>query len=790
MTPENIGHFKIEGKLGAGGMGEVYLANDTSLQRQVAIKLLPEDLCQDESLRQRFLQEARAASALNHPNVCTIHEVGETDDGQPYICMEYIDGESLEDVISDTNTLSYERIGEIARQIVAALCGAYESQIVHRDLKPGNICINSQGVLKILDFGLAKKMGLSAPADGATVDLNLTSEGRILGTPNYMSPEQALATDVDHRSDIFSTGVILYEMVTGKRPFLGESIGQVINNIINQPLTPASRLAPGMPAELDRIIAKCLEKKAEHRYQTPDDLKTDLENLEQGRPVDAGNMTATASGINWTPEIAGSSNESDVYITYSALDDHAMSASDEGWISRFHRNLKVRLQQLAGREVHVYRPPKYEADDKVTDEVLNDIPTAKSLLTIISPPFAKSENCQKEVSSFVEGKSANDTNIIKVVKTPVADEQLREFPEPLSNTNNHEFFEEDSESGRVLEFEESFGEDLKRRYYEKIYDVAHDINQTLDKSLDDTSDSQIGRGKAYVSVTTSDVRNEYESTCRELTAQGFRIVPDKPLALEKTELENEVNSYLEDCELVVQIIGGNYGTVPENSLNSALELQSLQISKWIESNEAYQFVWVNNELTPTDDRQSAFLNRIRSEDANSVKCDLIEGHVSLLKEALSQHLADDPEDDEPERSGSDIKQIYLVCDSSDEEATASLEDYLFEQGFEVSTSDFGLPPDEIIELHRDNLVFCDAVLIYYGGVRKSWVDIKLRDTIKAAGYGRSEPISHTAVFIAPPHDNRKERFKSHMATTIKQSGESFEPSDELEAFLNQINSQE
>lgn len=786
MTLEDIGHFQIQRKLGAGGMGEVYLANDTSLERQVAIKMLPENLCEDESLRQRFLQEARAASALNHPNVCTIHEVGETESGRPYICMEFIDGDSLEGVINENTTLSYERIGEIARQIAAALCAAYESRIVHRDLKPGNISINSQGVLKILDFGLAKKMELAAPADGATIDLDLTSAGRILGTPNYMSPEQALATDVDHRSDIFSTGVILYELVTGKRPFLGESIGQVINNIINQPLTPASRLAPGTPAALDRIITKCLQKTADDRYQSPRDFQIDLENLEQGKPVSAGNVTTTASGINWSPEIAGSSNESDVYITYSALDDYAMSASDEGWISRFHRNLKVRLQQLAGREVNVYRPPKYDADHPVDNEVLNDIPTAKSLLTIVSPPFAKSENCQKEVSSYLDGKSANDTNIIKVVKTPVSDDQLKDFPDSLKHTNNHEFFEQDSDSGRVLEFEESFGEDLKRRYYEKIYDVAHDINQTLDKSLDDTANIELGRGKAYVSITTSDVRNEYESICRELTAQGFRIVPDKPLAVEKSDLESEVAAYLDDCELVVQIIGGNYGSVPENSLNSALELQSMQIANWIEHNDAYQFIWVNSALTPTDDRQTSFLNRIRSDDANSAKCDLIEGHASLLKEALSQHLADDSDDDESARVGSDVKQIYLICDSCDEEAVASLEDHLFDQGFEVSTSDFELPPDEIIELHRDNLVFCDAVLIYYGAVRKSWVEIKLRDTIKAAGYGRSAPIEHVAVYIAPPEDKRKERFKSHMATTVQQPGDEFTSTDELTAFLNQI----
>ena len=370
MTLENIGHFKIDKKIGEGGMGEVYLAHDTSLQRQVAIKLLPERLCADENLRQRFLQEARSASALNHPNVCTIYEVGETGSGQPYICMEFLDGESLEKVISDNTSLPIPRICEIVRQIVTALCGAFEKRIVHRDLKPGNVSMNSQDVVKLLDFGLAKRLGMPTAVDDSTLDLNLTNEGRILGTPNYMSPEQALATEVDHRSDIFSVGVILYELITGSRPFSGDSIGQVINNIINQPVNPAIRLNPDVSQELDRIIRKCLEKDAVRRYQTPRDLLTDLENLDRGT-INANNLSANLSGSQWTAELAGSPNNSDVFISYSALDDQSLSANEEGWISRFHRNLKVRLQQLAGREVHVYRPPKFDANDSVDANVLN-----------------------------------------------------------------------------------------------------------------------------------------------------------------------------------------------------------------------------------------------------------------------------------------------------------------------------------------------------------------------------------------------------------------------------------
>lgn len=785
MTLENIGHFKIDKKIGEGGMGEVYLAHDTSLQRQVAIKLLPERLCADENLRQRFLQEARSASALNHPNVCTIYEVGETGSGQPYICMEFLDGESLEKVISDNTSLPIPRICEIVRQIVTALCGAFEKRIVHRDLKPGNVSMNSQDVVKLLDFGLAKRLGMPTAVDDSTLDLNLTNEGRILGTPNYMSPEQALATEVDHRSDIFSVGVILYELITGSRPFSGDSIGQVINNIINQPVNPAIRLNPDVSQELDRIIRKCLEKDAVRRYQTPRDLLTDLENLDRGT-INANNLSANLSGSQWTAELAGSPNNSDVFISYSALDDQSLSANEEGWISRFHRNLKVRLQQLAGREVHVYRPPKFDANDSVDANVLNEIPTAKSMLTIVSPPFVNSENCQNEVTSFVEGKSGDNSRIIKVVKTPVEDDQLANLSGSFDTIHDHEFYERDEETGRVLEFEESFGDDLKRRYYEKIYDVAHDINQTLSEAASKTAEIEVAGRKVFVAMTTSDVRQEYEIICRELTEQGFKIVPDKSLALEKSSLEDEVAAYLEDCEFAVQLIGGNYGIVPENATNSLLELQSGQIRNWVAESDARQFIWIAKDLEVTDERQQSFLDHIRTTDAASHQCDVIEGQVTLLKETLRRRLAENKSDSSDAHETSTVKQIYLICDGCDVDASAPLEDYLFDQGFEVLSTDFESASEEISELHRENLVCCDAVVIYYGAVRKNWVDIKLRDTLKAAGYGRSAPISNVGVYIAPPEDKRKERFKSHMATTIQQNGDAFAATDQLSAYLTQI----
>ena len=236
----------------------------------------------------------------------------------------------------------------------------------------------------------------------------------------------------------------------------------------------------------------------------------------------------------------------------------------------------------------------------------------------------------------------------------------------------------------------------------------------------------------------------------------------------------------------MQLIGGNYGIVPENATNSLLELQSVQIRNWVAESDTRQFIWIAKELEVTDERQQSFLDHIRTIDAASHQCDVIEGQVTLLKETLRRRLAENKSDSSDAHETSTVKQIYLICDGCDVDASAPLEDYLFDQGFEVLSTDFESASEEISELHRENLVCCDAAVIYYGAVRKNWVDIKLRDTLKAAGYGRSAPISNVGVYIAPPEDKRKERFKSHMATTIQQNGDAFAATDQLSAFLTQI----
>jgi serine/threonine protein kinase len=284
MDLSRISHYRILEKIGAGGMGEVYLAEDLKLGRKVAIKILSEEYTTNRDRLHRFEQEASAASALNHPNILTIHEVGD-DQGRHFIATEYIDGSTLRKKMSASH-LEMREILDVAVQVASALEEAHAAGIIHRDIKPDNIMVRRNGYVKVLDFGLAKLTETSldrTPLDdeAATRVLVQTDAGVVMGTSHYMSPEQARGKPVDVRSDIWSLGVVIYEMVAGRTPFEGETSTDVIVAITQKEPLPLIRFAPTVPAELDWIVTKALRKDREERYQTIKELLTDLRKLKQ-----------------------------------------------------------------------------------------------------------------------------------------------------------------------------------------------------------------------------------------------------------------------------------------------------------------------------------------------------------------------------------------------------------------------------------------------------------------------------------------------------------------------------
>ncbi|MCK5650262.1 MAG: serine/threonine protein kinase, partial [Gemmatimonadetes bacterium] len=275
MIGSTIGQYRIVEKIGQGGMGEVFLADDTSLHRKVALKFLPPALADSPEFRERFLVEAQAAAALSHPNICVIHEVGEAE-GRPFIAMEYVEGETLRQKIR-AESLGTEDVVTIMTQVAAGLEEAHEKGIIHRDIKSSNIMVTGSGQVKILDFGLAKVRG------GPT----LTKAQTTLGTVAYMSPEQAAGDEVDHRTDLWSAGVVLYEMLTGEVPFPGDRETVVIYHILNESPKPIKDSEHPVPTELQRVVARALKKSPEARYASAGEVLADLGKYEEALRAEA-----------------------------------------------------------------------------------------------------------------------------------------------------------------------------------------------------------------------------------------------------------------------------------------------------------------------------------------------------------------------------------------------------------------------------------------------------------------------------------------------------------------------
>lgn len=493
----------------------------------------------------------------------------------------------------------------------------------------------------------------------------------------------------------------------------------------------------------------------------------------------------------------------DVFISYAHIDDQPMLEGQRGWISQFHRSLEVRMSQLLGQELKIWRDPKLQGSDLFDEALVRQFSNSKVLVSVLTPRYVRSEWCRRELEEFVRvaetqgGITAADkSRIFKVVKTPVAAHEIPPtLAELFSRLLGFEFYELDPETGRLREYDETFGATARQRFFERIYDLAHEICGVLkvyQPAPGAAAAAARPSGKTvYLAATTAELQPERDKIRRELLERGHRVLPEAPLPLLSSEIEAAVKACLDQSTVAVHLLGRHYGTTPEDAAESVPALQLRWSAEQAQRRGLSRLVWLPAAGETTDERQKKFLIEVQESPQWHVSADLFEGNLTQLKKDLLQKLS--PVEKKPAAPPTPVvptvsagpARVYLMCETADEPAIEPLEDFLFEQGLEVCLPAGDGGSADADTLHRENLLSCDGVLVFYGSAPRTWVDIKLRDVLKAPGYGRAGPIAVQGVYIAPPLDHRKERFRSHH-THIITAQENFAANAELMKFVQAL----
>jgi len=471
--------------------------------------------------------------------------------------------------------------------------------------------------------------------------------------------------------------------------------------------------------------------------------------------------------------------DSDIFINCALIDDQALSTDQRGWVSQLQRHLEVRLEQLWGEPLKIGRYPMPAGEPPVSEEFFNQLAQVKTMVSVVSPPFLKAEGCRRKVAAFHQHAAnqgglwhGDKARLLKVVKTPV---EMRDMPPPLSEIfarlADFNFFEVDAATGRVREFDESFGPVAKQRFFERIYDLAQELCLVLKacQSGSQAPGAAPATGRiVYLAETTADLRADRDSLRRELVEMGHRVLPEGSLPLDRDELEAAVRKYLAQCQIAVHLVGSRYGLIPEGAQESMVELQNCWAGAHARAHDLRRLIWIPPSQTSREDRQERFIRSLRVDPEFQVGAEVIEGPLSSLKQLALERLkpAEPSLLAAPSNGADHPPHVYLLYDRVDEPVAAELQDWLFEQGMEVSIPDHGAEEEEAGRFHRETLCACDAVVVYFGEVRRSWVETKLRDLLKAPGFGRTRPFSVKAVYATPGGDFQKQRFKTHLAEVI------------------------
>jgi cellulose biosynthesis protein BcsQ len=469
--------------------------------------------------------------------------------------------------------------------------------------------------------------------------------------------------------------------------------------------------------------------------------------------------------------------DSDIYISYAHIDNEPLLPGQEGWVETFQKVLETRLSQLLGEPVKIWRDQKLQGNDVFSDTLFRILPKTNILVAIITPPYVKSEWCMRELAEFYRQAEQSDgssldgkSRIIKVVKSPVAYEEVGQSL--LQSVSGYEFYEI-SENGRPREFVPgTSGSD--RRFWERLDDLAYDIADLLKKQRRasegwPTTDAPLRRSGVYLAETTTDLDFQRDSIRRELQQRGYEVLPDGRLPREAGAFREAVRAYLERCRLSVHLVGNSYGLIPEGEDRSVVEIQNELAAERSMDVSFSRVIWMPIGLHPRDLSQREFIERLQMDAGAQQGADLLRAPLEQLKTVLIDKLArvagqaPPPTDDGPIR-------IYLICERRDIDNVEPLVDYLFDLGYEVILPVFEGDGAEILQNHKENLLLCDAVLIYHGHGNLLWLQSKLTDLRKVMGWGRAEPMRAQAVLLAAPETEEKKRFRTREAMVIKDFG--------------------
>lgn len=503
----------------------------------------------------------------------------------------------------------------------------------------------------------------------------------------------------------------------------------------------------------------------------------------------------------------------DIFISYAHIDDEVFGAAQEGWITRFHRSLEVRLSQLMGAKPRIWRDPKLQGNDYFGDEIVDQFPEVALILSIVSPRYVKSEWCIREIETFAKVASEhgglrvnNKSRIFKIIKTHVP---FEEHPDDMKDLLGYEFFKMDSETGRAREYSPIYGEESERSYWMKLDDVAHDIAAILEElakanpapaspqpSANTPATLDEDKEVVFLAESSSDLSEERDLIKRELQGQGYEVVPNQPMPYIKTDAERLIKQWLDKSMMSIHMVGKHYGFIPEGSDKSIIHLQNEWAAEQSRLSQLNRLIWLPSGHPEIDTDDAKLLRSFRSllqtdGDAQS-GADLFETPLEDLKFAIIDKL----KALEKQRKAKEVSQesssleepetVYLICDQRDLEDTLTVEDFLFDSGYEVLIPAFDGDEMQLRSDHQENLKLCDATLIYFGAGNELWMRSKQRDLLKIAGYGRQKPLKAKGIYIGEQNAAKADRIRSRDSVVIN-GLQGFNP-DLMLPFVNRIKS--